>query len=159
LSASALKRWQFGLPAVFGLMTLVALTLAWRARQIDNLRSAVAAVHAIRGAVFYHPESRGLRGDWERAWFDGQRRVEYITLRFSQPMFREPERFAEIQPHLKRLSSLRRLKLTGTSIGDEQLPLLMQLRQLELIDLSDTLVTPEGIKRLKQELPGCQIIN
>src|SRR5688500_10911835 len=93
------RRLQFGLPAVFGLMTLVAVTLTWRARQIERQRAALAALHAVHAAVFYPAEQPGLLGDCQRAWLGGQRRVEYVTFRFSQPMFLEPERFAELQPH------------------------------------------------------------
>jgi hypothetical protein len=34
----------------------------------------------------------------------------------------------------------------------------MQLRQVSLIDLRDTIVTPGGAEYLQRELPGCQIL-
>ena len=153
------RRWQFGLPLVFGLMTLVAVVLAWRGRQIEAQRAAVTAVHKIRGGVFYHPPDESFLGKVEHAWFGGEARPQYITFRYSPTMFEQPARFEEIQPHLKRLGSLRKLSLEGTSIGDEQLPLLEQLTQLDELNVRGTLVSTAGVARLRERLPGCQIMD
>jgi hypothetical protein len=154
-----LRRWQFGLPAMFGLMTLVAGVLTWRTHQIDAQRQAVQAIHKVRGAVFYHKEDPGLLSKLERAWFNGQARPEYITFRLSHLMYEHPEKLAEIQPHLRQLGSLRRLSLEGTAIGDEQLSLLEELTQLDELNLRGTLVSAEGVQRLRQRLPGCRVIH
>lgn len=139
--------------------TLVAVILAWRGRQMDGEREAVKVIHRVRGGVFYHQQEANLVGVCQRIWWGGQSRPEYITFRHSPLLFEQPEKFAAIQPQLKRLGSLRRLNLEGTFIGDEQLPLLAQLSQLKQLDLRGTSVSREGIASLRQRLPGCQVID
>ena len=44
--------------------------------------------------------------------------------------------------------NLKRLSLAGTEIGDPSLPLIAQLRTLEILSLYDTRVTANGLKSL-----------
>lgn len=153
----AARRWQFGLPLVFGAMTLVAVVFAFRDNQIKAERAAVSAVHQMHGAVLDGPLSSTPAGAWQRLWFGPSTRPTTINFRFARKLFDHPEALAEIQPHLKRLGALRSLSLEGTAVGDEQLPLLAELTQLEVLNLRDTFATDEGVARLKEQLPGCRI--
>jgi hypothetical protein len=152
------KRWwrQFSLAALFAVMTFVAVVLAWRGRQIEAQREAVQAIHRLRGGVFYHEQQSSLVDRWQRIWL-GDSRPEYVTFRLSPRLFEQPAEFDAVQPHLRRLPSLRRLNLEGTSISDAQLPLLVQLTQLDQLNLRGTLVTKEGFNYLRLRMPDCEV--
>jgi hypothetical protein len=59
---------------------------------------------------------------------------------------------------LKDLEQLRRVYAYRTDVGDAQLVHFESLSNLERLDLSDTRVTPEGVKKLQQALPDCVIV-
>ena len=58
--------------------------------------------------------------------------------------------------HLKGLHKLKTLILWG-AITDAGLENLKELKQLESLGLAGTNVTREGVKRLRQALPKCEI--
>jgi hypothetical protein len=58
--------------------------------------------------------------------------------------------------HLKALKQLRCLDLDGTRITDAGLQHLNGLSQLQTL-IPGALVTDEGVKKLQQELPNCEI--
>ena len=60
--------------------------------------------------------------------------------------------------HLTELSNLRALSLRNTKITDEGLIHLRRLTRLDYLSLVDVFgVTPEGVKKLQQALPNCNI--
>jgi len=62
---------------------------------------------------------------------------------------------------VKRLGALRgtpRLVLWGSGITDESIEQLIALNALKRIELSHTCVSKEGISRLRQSLPKCEIV-
>jgi hypothetical protein len=46
-----------------------------------------------------------------------------------------------------------------TNVGDSGLRYLETLKHLEVVNLTETLVTDDGVKRLQQALPNCKIIH
>jgi hypothetical protein len=59
--------------------------------------------------------------------------------------------------HLSQMRSMKKLTLYGLQITDEGLRQLSQLRQLEELGVEKTNVTADGIRRIKAQLPKCQI--
>jgi hypothetical protein len=59
---------------------------------------------------------------------------------------------------LKDLKKLRILELDGTDVSDAELVHLESLTKLERLSLCDTQVTFEGVERLQEALPGCEIV-
>ena len=55
------------------------------------------------------------------------------------------------------LTSLEYLLLRGTEVTDAGLEHLAGLANLVILDLADTQVTPEGVKKLQEALPECNI--
>ena len=59
---------------------------------------------------------------------------------------------------IARCTQLKTLYLTKTAITDQGLAALERLSQLELLDLQATSVTPAAVARLRQKLPGAEIV-
>lgn len=79
---------------------------------------------------------------WRDAGDPGQR---IHDMRFGEATF-DGEAFAEVASHLPRLDGLRRLELTGTSVGDASLGLLPTVApDLEQLILTDTRITDAGL--------------
>jgi hypothetical protein len=55
------------------------------------------------------------------------------------------------------MANLERLFLNGTKITDAGLPCLYGLAKLQAVYLGDTRVTVEGVKKLQEALPNCEI--
>jgi hypothetical protein len=139
-------------------MTLVAVVLAGRARQIEAQRTAIGAVRQLQGAVFDEQPGFATASRWEHLWFGGVARPRYISFRQSRILFDQPERLQDLHPHLKQLDCLRSLSLESTAIDDEQLALLEDLTQLRLLTLRGTPVTSAAVSRLQERLPNCTIV-
>jgi hypothetical protein len=61
--------------------------------------------------------------------------------------------------HLKGLTKLQTLVLTGTKVSGAGLEHLKGLKSLQALALSKTRVTDKGVKKLQQALPKCKIYN
>lgn len=59
--------------------------------------------------------------------------------------------------HVAKLGRLESLSLRQTAVTDVSVEPLSKLSQLKDLDLRGTKITPEGAKRLRQALPGCQL--
>ena len=55
------------------------------------------------------------------------------------------------------LPLLRELDLTGTYTRDKEVPSLGKLKQLRTLDITQTTISPCGLKRLRKLLPECEI--
>jgi hypothetical protein len=55
------------------------------------------------------------------------------------------------------MAALRKLSLAGTSVGDEGVPHLAELKNLEYLWLNGTRVSDSAYMTLKAALPECQI--
>ncbi|MBC8875975.1 MAG: hypothetical protein H8E44_41655 [Planctomycetes bacterium] len=61
--------------------------------------------------------------------------------------------------HLSGLSNLEELHLSHTQITNDELKHPEGLTGLEALDLQHTQVTEEGVKKLQEALPNCEIIH
>src|SRR5262249_1526403 len=60
---------------------------------------------------------------------------------------------------LRQLPQLRTLKLWKmTAIGDGSIPQLTALRNLTLVDVSETRLTEGGVTQIRNSLPGCKVL-
>lgn len=59
--------------------------------------------------------------------------------------------------HVKKLTGLRDLRLSGTSITDAGLDHLTELTDLRTLELNDTAVTDQAVNKLRVALPDCKI--
>jgi internalin A len=71
-------------------------------------------------------------------------------------LFYQPPTVATLG-NLHALSQLQTLELGGTGVSDAALVYLQGLSQLQYLDLSGTNVTDQGVKKLQQALPNCEI--
>lgn len=60
--------------------------------------------------------------------------------------------------HLRGLPMLDNVDLTNTSISDAGLEILAKIESLEYIHLASTAVTAEGVARLENALPKCEVV-
>ncbi|MFG0267175.1 MAG: hypothetical protein ACF8AM_18800, partial [Rhodopirellula sp. JB055] len=100
--------------------------------------------------------------DGRRARFELQMAgVRMVRLADGQPIFAvefTPENFrSSLLDHVARLPNLMQIQLAGTSVQDEDLAKLVELRLLTGIGLDQTDVTDEGILQLS-DLPFLQHI-
>ena len=58
---------------------------------------------------------------------------------------------------LKSLPELQSISLAGPHVTDADLPALMSLKRLLMIDLYQTSVTKEGVEAIRKALPSCQV--
>ena len=58
---------------------------------------------------------------------------------------------------MKGLAKLERLYLGGNQVTDAGLEHLIEMKSLEYLDLANTNITDEGVKKLQQALPNCVI--
>ncbi len=77
------------------------------------------------------------------------------TLDFSKASFQPDDPFLY---QLDGLQSLEVLNVEGAPLTDGAIVPLMKHQSLKLMTLSGTQISPEGIKRLRQNLIGCRII-
>jgi hypothetical protein len=54
---------------------------------------------------------------------------------------------------------LQRIYIYHTAIGDRGLHNLTCLRGLKWLTCSGTMISEEGLKRLRMEMPGCKVVN
>ena len=59
--------------------------------------------------------------------------------------------------HLQKLGELKELDLSSTGIDDDAVPALCQMGSLRKLDIQSTAVSGEGILRLREALPGCDL--
>ncbi|WP_197996295.1 protein kinase domain-containing protein [Gimesia panareensis] len=59
--------------------------------------------------------------------------------------------------YLIQIPNLKRLDLTAASVNDAGVPLLEKFTTLELLHLTNSKVTPQGVAQLQQALPDCRI--
>jgi hypothetical protein len=59
--------------------------------------------------------------------------------------------------HLAANQKLRKLILIGSDISDGSLPVLMRFKNLLVLDVRGTRITPEGVVSLKRAVPECRI--
>jgi hypothetical protein len=64
-----------------------------------------------------------------------------------------------IKLQLSNLQSLQDIRLSGTQIDDRGLEYLSSIKQLKVLDVTNTKVSNQGVKKLQQELPECKIIH
>lgn len=131
-NAAMLRRLQFDLKALLGLVTVLALMLGvwcYRARMQADV---IADIHAKGGGIMYKhwwkSEERNwsYSPEWLRQFVDGDR----VTT----------------------------LYLDRRSFGDEDLQRLVVFPNLQRVVLSRTSATEDGIATLKYLLPACEII-
>jgi len=53
---------------------------------------------------------------------------------------------------------LQTLNLDNSQVGDGAIPLLVELKTLKVLVLRISPITPDGAKRLREEMPGCRIV-
>ena len=56
------------------------------------------------------------------------------------------------------MPQLGELSLDSADIGDESIPVLASMPNLRRVNLYHTMFTEDGIKRLKEKLPKCQLV-
>ena len=168
------RRWyQFSLRTLLVATAVCALLMGLLTNRLiraGKQRRIVAEIQGVGGAVLYDfqydftPENHRIPG-WERPptptliprlilgddFFAGVVFVQITSSVFADADLR---RLAGLQE----LSDLQHLCLVGSQVSDEGLEYLSGLAELRILDLTDTQVTPEGIKRLQEALPDCKII-
>jgi hypothetical protein len=58
---------------------------------------------------------------------------------------------------LKKFSQLTNLNLQGTRIGDQHVPILAEMKQLQMLDVQDTHLSEDGLRELELALPRCHV--
>lgn len=124
-------RCLFTLRALFGLMTAIALFLAWFGHQYRQGQKAKATIEELGGAV-------SIWNHWDHRWGLA------ISADLSQTDIGDKElaRIAEIP-------TLQTLLLEGTTITDKGLAHIQRMRNIKNLFISDTDVSDEGLRPLE----------
>ena len=139
-----LRWYQYRLRSllVFVLFVSIALSgISWlrvKMQKAKRQRNAVETVYFLRGTVVY---------DFE---LDGAGNVVPGAVPPGLPSLRKllgNDFFADVV----------RVSFNGSKVGDGELEDLKCLKRLQVMDLTGTNVTDEGVKKLQQELPNCKI--
>ena len=56
------------------------------------------------------------------------------------------------------MPQLRELHLDSADVGDESIDVLAGMPNLRMVNLYHTMFTENGVKRLKEKLPKCQVV-
>jgi len=181
-TAMSHSRWlRFSLRTLLVFVLLASVPLgwfAWKLKQADRQRKAVAAILKTKACVYfdYQYDSRGriidgatakpngphwLRELVGRDFFDGVYAVDAmmiddIELKHVSDLPGLKCIWLTSAPitnthlvHLERLTGLQHIYLDGTQITDGGLTRLRQLQNLELLDLSGTHVTDAGLAHVR----------
>ncbi len=133
-----LRWYQYKLSSLFILTTLVALPCSWYATQMDNAakrRKAIAEIIELGGRVKYYDATIPYTNGEPPRWYSWLRKLQGD----------------------EHLGNAVYVDLEGRPITDAGLEHLKGLTNLELLVLGDTQVTDEGIKKLREALPNCNI--
>ncbi len=166
LAVSAIfgRRFQFGIRSLLVLVLAVALPCAWLAAERDRARRQTELVAWIKGLGGFVQYDWNFTPDYLSAsaqpppptWLrttlgdDYFFEIEGVQLNHTNVADADLER-------LGRLPRVRLLEFTSTTIGDAGLDHLTGLSQLHWLWLNWSHVTDEGINRLKQALPNCNV--
>jgi len=153
------RRWlQFSLWTVLVLMLVLGCGLAWFAREVQRewaQREAAVAIRKLGGRVAYVDVSGGMIPTavaWLGALIDDDLSgyVAAVSL--------DATRVSDAGlVHLRGLTQLKWLDLTGTQVTGSGLEHLQGLTQLQELTLSNTKVTDAGVAELQKALPKCSI--
>ena len=158
-------RFQFSIRSLLLLTVAVAIPFSWLAVEIKWTREQKEAVEALMkmgGSVYYDYEIdvfsyQTIRGAhppgpaWLRAVIGDDFLINPVYVGL-------PQKVSDVDlKHLEGMKQLRILDLSNTRITDTGLEHLKELTQLRWLDLGHTKVSNEGVKRLLHELPKCRM--
>lgn len=176
--------WQYGMVDILAVLLLVGILMGWlQWEKRNSIREDVHVDAIIKGGHQVYSEFpwwtfgfQKLMGRESLPRYLGRIEAVFFT-RYSD------DEFVMLLPHLralrgyeltltfdvipgisalpfsqlKSLTQLRVLDLSECGVTDRAVPELLTLKQLRQLYLVDSLLTPEGIHRLKNGLPGCEI--
>ena len=174
------RRWlQISLRTLLILVTLLAAGLGLVVNPGERQRRAVAALEAIGGDVFYEEasspaakKSLGWRRWLPRDYFDDVQMVSLSGSKVTDACMVHLGALPQLQElylvetrvtgagltQLQGLTRLQSLTLCCAQVTDAAVPQLQGLTNLRYLDLYRTQVTLEGITKLEDMLPNCQIL-
>ena len=136
-----LRWYQFSLRSLLLFVALCAIPCSWVAVKRERVRRQQEMIEKLGGAVAY-VDVFSLPGIPEEYDFAG------LGNRVTD---------ADLERLIPVLSRVTHLDLSDTQITDAGLQHLTGLIQLQYLYLKRTKVTDEGVKKLQQALPNCQI--
>jgi hypothetical protein len=143
------RRFRFSLRTLLMVVVLLSVPMGWFAlkmRQAERQRQAVEAIQKAGGYVAYDYEFYGSGPPgpaWLRRLLCEDFFANVVLVHFSM-------RFGDgYMVHLKGLTGLEWLELTGTQVTDGGLEHLRGLTKLDSLELSDTQITDAGLEHLK----------
>ncbi len=158
-------RFQFSIRSLLLLVVVVAVPCSWLAtemKQARKQREVVEEIEVAGGDVIYdyqfnpygadHSDAEPPGPAWLRTLVGDDLFMAVMKVQFGSPS--EP---AAAMERPKGLPQLQTLNLAYTSPTDADLAHLNGLTQLRRLDLRDTRVSDESIKKLQQALPSCTI--
>ncbi|MGO8689070.1 MAG: hypothetical protein ACLQLG_05510 [Thermoguttaceae bacterium] len=155
-----LRWYQYRLRSLFLLMLLAAIPLGWLAAKMKAAREQHAAVEAIvndGGLVMYDYQkdssdttSKPPGPAWLRGLF-GDDLFIHVTRVY---VLWSPEITDTWLEHLKGLTQLQVLDLSGTQVTDAGLEHLKGLTHLKMLSTAGAKVTDAGVKELEEAMPS-----
>ncbi len=159
------RRWfQFRLRTLLIAIVLLSLPLSWfgaRLRKARRQKAAMEVVGELGGLVIRSPS--GMPRFVVLGEYNFRTSISGVAQTGGQPFppgypFREATciRDGDLAV-LTLLVTLEGLGIHCTDVSDAGLTHLQGLTRLKHLDLTDTQVTPEGVKKLQEALPNCEI--
>ncbi len=175
-----LRWYQYRLWHLFVLTAVIAVVCSWFACKMvaaNKRKAAVNAIEALGGSVTYDYQLDASGGEIPNAkppgpeWFRNLVGLDFLAdvvcVRIGSYSDWHSDRSYQlvtddwIQEHIMRLTNLQSLGLHDTQVTDaglEHLKRLPNLRELHLtLSVYDTYLTVEGVEKLQQALPNCEI--
>lgn len=151
------RRLQFSLRGLLMLMLAALTWLGYYADQVHRQQAAVATIEKLGGKPLYlggmsTGSSFDVKG-WLARWL-GPNSVDTVRdVHFGGCVLSNNDLAC-----LAGLPHLRTLILTSTPVTDDCLVHMHHLNDLKFVDLRFTRVTPEGVERLRRDLPNAKIV-
>lgn len=171
-------RWyQYSLRTALVVMLLTGVGVSWfatKARQARRQREAVQAIVKLGGSIQYDLDLDGMsrESNTDEPWLQTLPRSGALASRFQHLLGKDsvgavvwaviPKQTQVSDKHLKQLADLSQLRVlwiwNGADVSDAGLRHLKGLAKLRVLSLGGSGVTDEGVKKLQQTLPECEII-
>ena len=149
------RRWlQFRLRTLLIAVVVLSLPLSWFAVRMEKARrqrEAIAAIERLGGVVERWEDLSVPK--WIRKFFPDEFFIYAVEV-----VLDDTEATDACLEHLKGMTNIDILQLNGTKVTDACLEHLEGLTNLGFLRLKNTNVTPEGVKKLQEALPNCDIM-
>ena len=148
------RRCQFTLRSLLLVVLVFSLMMSWVAVRMERGRRQKEAVERIAGLGGVIGYDYQVEDYFAFATVDGELVMPIMDFKAQPP----GPRWLRDLLGIHTLTSVKYIVLAGEQIDNDKMTPLGDLKSCEYIQLHDTRVTPEGVKKLEAALPECALV-